>query len=42
VTVPQPERPVSGQLARLARDTVEGAGRARLAIHGRPLGPGNP
>jgi hypothetical protein len=34
--------PVSGQLARLARDTVKGAGRARLAIHGCPLGPGNP
>jgi len=33
---------VNGQLARLARDTVEGAGRATLAIHGCPLGPDSP
>lgn len=29
-------------LARLARDTVDGADRARLAIHGCSLGPDNP
>jgi hypothetical protein len=33
---------VNGQLARLARDTVERAGRAKLAIHGCPLGPDSP
>jgi hypothetical protein len=36
------EQPVSGRLAQLARDTVEAADRAQLAIYGGQPGPDNP